>query len=347
MEQTMNHKALRASFRFVALIVLVTSLISCSPQSITETPAPIAQVTPSISNIRVNDAVPEEAPIQGNTEEFPLPNCGGTGELRQTLGTHVSVSKSVEVGVKATVTGGGEVAIPETAKLELTIAVEGAYKNTLDSANSRLDTIEMSAAAGTQVVYVIKWYEQVFNSTVQYSEDSKVYEAPYTYKLRIPKIDGSYSTTCPGNSSGGNEPTAIPLPQPTSQLTPRPSGLRWEQEVGQVPSSGTKLKWELLAGQLLFLSGGQLRVNGEYCGGDAEQICVVIYTANTAQTVIADALIPENNYYGISATLSPEEALSEKEPQFWYQPNCIDGCRKATILFFTDGQLVNKTTLTP
>jgi len=136
-------------------------------------------------------------------------------------------------------------------------------------------------------------------------------------------------------------------PQITSQPTAAASGLRWEQEVAQVPESGTTLKWELSAGQLLYLSGGQIRINGEYCGGDANQICILLFQATTAQTVIVDALVPKNNWYGISSTLTPDEALSEKAPQFWYAPNCINGCKKATILFYTDGKLVNKSTMTP
>jgi len=326
---------------FVASILV---LIACQSQ-----PAPPSQVAQSseIQDVRVSAATPTETRV--DSEEFPLPNCGGTSDLRQSLGTHASVFKSVTVGTKATVRGGGEVEIPETAKLKLEIEVEAAYQEAYESASSRLDTIDMRAAPGTHVVYVIGWYEQTYSSIVEYSASGRVYEAPYTYKLRIPKIENSYQLECPGtgDSTGSEQPSGPPTPQPTIPSSAVSPSRRWEQEVNWVPTSGTQLKWELAAGQLLFLSGGQLQVNGEYCGGDAEQICVVIYKATTAQTVIADALIPENNYYGISTTLSPEEALSEKEPQFWHPPNCIDGCLKATVLFFTDGQLVKKVTLTP
>ena len=51
------------------------------------------------------------------TEEFPLPNCGGTSELSQSLGTQTTVQKSVAVGAKATTTVGGEVDIPQTVKM--------------------------------------------------------------------------------------------------------------------------------------------------------------------------------------------------------------------------------------
>lgn len=134
---------------------------------------------------------------------------------------------------------------------------------------------------------------------------------------------------------------------PQSESTPVPPLPRWEQEAAKVPSSGTQLKWELEAGQVLFLSGGQIRVNGSYCGGDASQICVLIFQATTSQGVVVDSLIPENNWYGITSTLTPDEALNDKVSQFWSKPNCINGCRKATVLFFTDGNLVNKITLMP
>jgi len=321
---------------FVSVLVLALFIItSCQPT------APSAGVPQNngIADVRVNTATPTEAKI--STEEFPLPNCGGTGEIRQTLGATASVFKSVTIGVKATARGGGEMAIPETAKLKLEIEVEGAYQKTYESASSRLDTIDMPAAAGSHVVYEIGWYEQSFESVVEYSSDGQVYEAPYVYKLRIPKIENSYQVSCNGSSNNSQQGVT---PQPTSSVK---SGLRWEQEAAQVPTSGTSLKWELAAGQILFLSGGQIRINGEYCGGDKNQICILVLQATTPQTVIVDALIPENNWYGISSTLTPNDAVSEKEPQFWYPPNCINGCKKATVLFFTDGKLVNKTTLTP
>ncbi|GEM_PF-1403082 len=319
---------------FMSFLVLALFITSCQP---TVPSAGIPQ-NDGIADVRVNTAPPTETKI--NTEEFPLPNCGGTGEIRQTLGTTASVFKSITIGAKATARGGGEaIVISEPVILKLEIEVEVAYQKTYESASSRLDSIDMPAAAGSHVVYEIGWYEQTFESIVEYSSDGQVYEAPYVYKLRIPKIENSYQVSCNGSSNSGQGIT----PQPTSVN----SGLRWEQEAAQVPASGTSLKWELAVGQILFLSGGQIRINGEYCGGDANQICVLVFQATTPQTVIVDALIPENNWYGISSTLSPDDAVSEKEPQFWYPPNCINGCKKATVLYFTNGKLVNKTTLTP
>ena len=203
----MNIKAQSPLSKIVFITVLAFLAVSCQPN-----PLPTQNSNGNdIQDIRVQAVEPTRT--TSKVEQFPLPNCGGSDKLAQSLGTFASVSKSATVGAKATVTGGGEVAIPETAKLKLEIQVEVAYQQTFESANSRLDTIVMSAAAGTHVVYTIVWEEQTFNSIVQFSSDGKVYEVPYTYVLSVPKIDKSYNVVCdvtsPGNNSSGNI-TAIP-----------------------------------------------------------------------------------------------------------------------------------------
>lgn len=115
-----------------------------------------------IQDVRVQTVEPVRATAK--VESFPLPNCGGTDKLEQSLGTYASVSRSATVSDEATVMGGGEVGIPETIKLKLEIQVEHTYQQTFESASSRLDSIKMSAAAGTHVVYTIIWEEQTFNS---------------------------------------------------------------------------------------------------------------------------------------------------------------------------------------
>jgi len=141
---------------------------------------------------------------------------------------------------KATVRGGGEAGIPETVKLKLEIEIEAAYQKAYEAANSRLDTIDMPAAAGTHVIYDIGWYEQVFNSIVQYSMDGQVYEAPYTYKLQVPKLDNSRQVFCGTSTKSANAPTLpkststpvseketnTPVPLPTSTPTSMQTGPR-------------------------------------------------------------------------------------------------------------------------
>jgi hypothetical protein len=204
----MNKRNQSPLWKTVIAIVLAGLVVSCQP-----TPAPTQYIDNSeIQDVRVQTAEPIKN--TSKVEQFPLPNCGGSDNLGQSLGTFASVSKSATVGGTATVTGGGEVAIPATAKLKLEIQVELAYQQTFESANSRLDTIEMSAAAGTHVVYTIVWEEQTFNSIVQYSSDGKVYEVPYTYVLSVPKIDKSYNVVCDETS----ETAAVPATQPPPVL---------------------------------------------------------------------------------------------------------------------------------
>jgi hypothetical protein len=211
----MNQSPQATHLKAIPLIALTLLFTACQP---TSAPTQAAQ-SGSIANVHVVTAEPTETCV--DSETFPLPNCGGTSELHQTLGSNASIFKSVTVGTKATAEGAGEVAIPETAKLQLKLAVEAAYQETYETANSRLDTIDMRAAAGTHVVYDIGWYEQTFSSIVEYSENNQVFKAPYTYKLRIPKIDNSYQNSCDGGSAGNNgQPNTQPAPQSTSVQSP-------------------------------------------------------------------------------------------------------------------------------
>ena len=199
------HK-IRISFAVSTLFIFMSA---CQPTPISQAPQ-----SDNITDIHVNTSAPTEAHV--STEKFTLPNCGGTGEIHQTLGTTASITKSVTVSGKATVRGGGEASIPEVAKLKLEIEIEAAYQKTYETANSRLDTINMPAAAGTHVVYEIGWYEQLFSSIVEYSSNGQVYEAPYTYSLRIPKIDNSYQVACEPNATTSVNPSNT---QPSSETT--------------------------------------------------------------------------------------------------------------------------------
>lgn len=211
----MKQSSQAVQLKAVCLIALTLLFTACQP---TSAPTHAAQ-TGSIANVYVATAEPTETRV--DSETFPLPNCGGTSELHQTLGSTASIFKSVTIGTKATAEGAGEVAIPETVKLELKLAIEAAYQETYESANSRLDTIDMRAAAGTHVVYEIGWYEQTFSSIVEYSENSQVYKAPYTYKLRIPKIDNSYRNSCDSRSTGNSDqPNTQPAPESTAVQPP-------------------------------------------------------------------------------------------------------------------------------
>jgi hypothetical protein len=95
-----------------------------------------------------------------------------------------------------------------------------------------------------------------------------------------------------------------------------------------------------------MLTGGQFQVGDVFCGGDARQVCVLLFEATRDQRVAVDSLIARQNWVGITSKLNPDGALQDKEPLFWMPPNCVDGCSKATVLFFKDGSLVKTHILT-
>ncbi len=191
----------RREQRIVAILLSIFLLLTTGAcQSSTHSPEPSGvsqgeKQESTAENVQVARTNPEKS--LGATEHFPLPNCGGTGELSQSLGTQASVKKRVAVGGKVTTSGGVEVSIPEAVKLKLEAEVELTYQQEYEMANSRLDTIRMAAAKETHVVYVVQWEEQTFESIVTFEMDGQVFETPYTYVLRVPKLHDSFAVECP------------------------------------------------------------------------------------------------------------------------------------------------------
>ncbi len=217
------------------VIILSLTLSACGDNGKSTPP------NPEPTDIRVGEA--EAIRTIMETEDFPLRNCGGTSELTQSLGTQATVKKGVTVGAKATTTAGAEVAIPEAVKIKLEVQVELAYQQTYEMASSRLYTIEMKAAPGTSVVYVIQWEEQKFTSAVSYAMKGEVYRAPYEYVLQVPKVSDSYQTSCPPTptpiitsapSTDTPTPTDTPVPPaPSPTDTPAPVQIEISQVQGQ------------------------------------------------------------------------------------------------------------------
>ena len=85
----------------IAFLLAVLTLVSCQSMNLT----PQAAQGNDLQDIRVNTAEPSRTTAK--VEQFPLPNCGGTDKLAQTLGTYASASKSASVGAKAKIKGGG------------------------------------------------------------------------------------------------------------------------------------------------------------------------------------------------------------------------------------------------
>jgi len=180
------------------------------------------------SNIHVSQIEPEKT--NTNTENIELPNCGGTSELSQSLGTQVSIQKNVTVAATVITRAGVEAKIPLTAHAKLEAEIELAYEQSYTTVASRLDTIQTKAERESHVVYVIQWEEQKFVSTVSFVNNGDDYEVPYTYVLRVPKLKDSYRTPCPTSTAivtvtNTLTPTVTSTNTPTltSTSTPRPS----------------------------------------------------------------------------------------------------------------------------
>lgn len=211
----------------LSVLIFISLFLGACQQ--TEQPSIQTAQNSAVENMRVTTVQPIVSLVK--TEPFPLPNCGGTGEIHQTLGSTASITKGITVSGKATVNGGVEEQIPATVKLKLEIEIEAAYQKVYDSANSRLDTIDMPAAAKTHVIYDIGWYEQAFSSIVQYSSDGQIYEVPYTYKLQVPKIDNSHQIPCATSTTSPASGNNINTPEPTTSVetaTPQPTPTKEE-----------------------------------------------------------------------------------------------------------------------
>lgn len=203
---------MRKKHRFMSLlgIFLLMSISSCqsaSPATDNQQPT-ITTGGGEVQNIQVDKVTPQRT--SGITEEFPLPNCGGTEKLTQTLGTQVSVSKSVQMGTTVSVSGGGEVGVSAAAKITVEAGIEAAYQQEYDTANSRLDTIGMGAAPKTHVIYTIEWEKQEFSSVVTFEFNREVVQTPYTFTMNVPKIANSREEQC---SEIGSVVPPTPVPQ--------------------------------------------------------------------------------------------------------------------------------------
>ncbi len=96
------------------------------------------------------------------------------------------------------------------------------------------------------------------------------------------------------------------------------------------------ISWNLKAGEVLILTGGSFQYNNYECGGIASQLCVLAIKATKDEEITIDNLVPKNNWLAVSRSVSPDEAVSNVQSQFWLAPNCGSGCSKATVAVYTD-----------
>lgn len=133
-------------------------------------------------------------------------------------------------------------------------------------------------------------------------------------------------------------PDSVTLPSAVSEPPLPTVQTEWTIEIPAFPKSGTQHSQPLRPGQLLFVSAGQIELGGRYCGGDKDRLCVFIYQASTTETVPIRSLIPSQGYLAVSDTLGVDDALAFKRSEFWRPPNCITGCKYATIHIYSNGQ---------
>lgn len=174
----------------------------------------------AIKDVRVEKS--QATKITVDTEEFNLPNCGGTTELSQTLGTQASVQRGVTIGGKARLITGVEVGLPSAAKAKIEGEVELAYEQEYQSASSRVDSIRMAAAGGSHVIYDIEWEEQEFVSDVSFTANGMVHRTPYTYTLTVPKIANSRQINCYTVIQTENQTPEPPTITPSQSELPAP-----------------------------------------------------------------------------------------------------------------------------
>jgi len=263
-------------------------------------------------------------------------NCGiGGGTIVKHPSRSVSTGYAVQWEVGGTVGVGltiGEGAVP--GGVELSTSLEGHYANQFDQGVQQGTGWDLPAAENTIVSYTIMWRELWQKGYVYVTlADKSVVRVDVKYRTGfLSDIIGKDAQSCSGEQAQQVPPTLVP----ENRLIPSNVGT-WLYNINQVPSAGSQVTWELNSGEVLILTGGRVRYGGFYCGDDQYQICVVIIHALSKQSITITDLIAQNNWLGVTSTMSSEQTLSEVQHWFWKSPNCGSGCLKATIAFFEDG----------
>jgi len=110
----------------------------------------------------------------------------------------------------------------------------------------------------------------------------------------------------------------------------------WGYQIEKIPASGSSLAWELQKDDVLILTGGSFQYQNDVCAGDGAKICVLVIKATQDLTVDITDLVPENNWIGVSSTITSEQAIDSVTDEFWVAPNCGLGCSAALVYTYTD-----------
>ncbi len=201
-------QVVRSLVKAALTAIMVTTMGACdfgpSDEARSTPTSGATSVAPSGELSILEIHTPQATVWDEGTEDYPLPNCGGSAALKQSLGMVATVEQSVSIDHKATGTVSAEMSIPAAVKLQLSAAVENSYSKSFKSALERATNISMEAAPKTHVVYWIAWSVHEYAATIDFELDGVQYSVPYVYRLRTPKIVASDAVPCAAD--GATEP---------------------------------------------------------------------------------------------------------------------------------------------
>jgi hypothetical protein len=153
-------------------------------------------------------------------EAVSLDNCNGTSELSRFLSTETLIRKHIFVGTKAHLSKTKEdragffanaktwvvgklsptkveVELSAEERKRLIAEIELAFEAEYEEAKGRIDSVDMSAAPGSHIIYTIEWMDQKQDSKVYLTVKDNIYSVDYSYTITIPNKITSAQEICP------------------------------------------------------------------------------------------------------------------------------------------------------
>ncbi len=310
-----------------------------------QTPSPVAQ-SPQVPNGMRVDQIVENSSAGGTiTQQRTFDQCKSSSPFKSQIRFSALSSEQAQQDLILSARASGEVGISGTAKAALEAAVQRHYQNSIQRSQAYEEGVTIEVPPFTKQEYTLVWRDNRRLGTVYYTDDGVVHTAQYNYRLGVELADHkSQDLPCPGaalappNPPPPPSPTLTPGPLPTPGLpAPAPQPL-WNEQSHREPVAGTQVVRDLAAGETLYLTGGQFLLNRVYCGGDARQICVLVFEATRPQRVIIDQMVGQNNYIARTSVFGYDELIAMHTDAFWQEPNCRSGCQYASIHHMRDGQ---------
>jgi hypothetical protein len=132
-----------------------------------------------------------------HTETLDVRNCETTKDLHNSLYDFLQAREKVTITEQANAIETGHILdIPKTKWKDLADEVSGAYQQEYKQAQASLQEIEVNVPADMIHMYQIQWIEKTYQGTISFPFDDAWYEVSYTYKLRVPQMDGFRQMSC-------------------------------------------------------------------------------------------------------------------------------------------------------